>query len=176
MKNCGYCGRENEDSAVACRECGLSEFPETADEKARIAQAQATAEPELEIPTPDVTSDQEAAICPFCLFPNRTDRQWCKRCGTPFNASVVDPFQSMLAAGCMWRGLVRGRPKAIVLCLAWLWLFPTGVANVVGILGGLLSAQISFLSYSAIYGVIPFLILYKVTKNFLTIPKPKLDE
>jgi len=33
MKTCGYCGRENEDSAIACRECGLSEFPETAEEK-----------------------------------------------------------------------------------------------------------------------------------------------
>jgi cell division septation protein DedD len=26
MKNCSYCGRENEDSATVCRECG-TEFP-----------------------------------------------------------------------------------------------------------------------------------------------------
>jgi hypothetical protein len=26
MKQCAYCGRENEDDAVCCRECGTSEF------------------------------------------------------------------------------------------------------------------------------------------------------
>jgi hypothetical protein len=26
MKECAYCGRENEDAAVCCRECGTTEF------------------------------------------------------------------------------------------------------------------------------------------------------
>jgi len=30
MKLCAYCGRENEDTAVACRECGTDEFRSTA--------------------------------------------------------------------------------------------------------------------------------------------------
>ena len=77
MKTCGYCGRENEDSATVCRECGQSEFPSP-----RVAQPPEI-EREPEILEPDVASGQEAAICPFCLFPNVPERKWCKGCGSP---------------------------------------------------------------------------------------------
>src|SRR6185503_16068347 len=110
MKTCGYCGRENEDSATVCRECGQSEFPETAEERARAAQAQQLVEPEREVPEPDVASGEEASICPFCLFPNLPDREWCKNCGSPFNTSVMGPFEYAWAEGFVWRGAVRGRP------------------------------------------------------------------
>lgn len=30
MKHCTYCGKENDDAAVYCRECGTAEFKETA--------------------------------------------------------------------------------------------------------------------------------------------------
>jgi|SRR5678809_676642 hypothetical protein len=33
MKLCTYCGRENEDAAVACRECGAGEFKDAASEE-----------------------------------------------------------------------------------------------------------------------------------------------
>src|SRR4051794_23888289 len=31
MKKCSYCGRENEDSAASCRECGTEQFKDAAD-------------------------------------------------------------------------------------------------------------------------------------------------
>ena len=30
MKHCAYCGKENDDGAVCCRECGTDEFKESA--------------------------------------------------------------------------------------------------------------------------------------------------
>ena len=132
MKTCGYCGRENEDAAVVCRECGLSEFPEASKKNAPTVHAAApvvAAVTEPEIPTPDVGSDQEAALCPFCLFPNLPDRGWCKQCGTPFNTSVLGPFEGALAEGFMWRSAVRGRPRLWVLLVIWVIFFPVFFAG-----------------------------------------------
>lgn len=176
MKTCGYCGRENEDSAVACRECGLSEFSQTSAEKALKAKAQETIEPEPEMPDPEITADQEAAICPFCLFPNLPNRQWCKSCGTPFNTSVMGPFESALAEGFMWRSIVRGHPKPIVLITVWISCFPFVLFAAFAVLAALISGVMLFVPIGVIYAAIPGSLLYQVTRNFLTIPKPKLDE
>jgi hypothetical protein len=44
MKHCSYCGKENDDEAVQCRECGTDEFKETA---SAVKPAEAvSAEPE----------------------------------------------------------------------------------------------------------------------------------
>jgi len=176
MKTCGYCGRENEDSAIACRECGLSEFPETAEEKARATEAQAIVEPEPELPEPEVASGEEASICPFCLFPNLPEREWCKNCGAPFNTSVMGPFEYALAEGFMWRGAVRGRPKPIVVVAVWLLCLPAALGSVGILWWGVTTAGSIIKAGALLNGVLFIIILYKVTKNFLTLPKPKLDE
>jgi hypothetical protein len=176
MKTCGYCGRENEDSAIVCRECGLSEFLPTAEEKARAAQTQAMVEPEPEIPEPDVASGEEASICPFCLFPNLPDREWCKNCGTPFNTSVMGPFESALARGFMYRGIVRGRPKPIVLVTVWISCAPIALLGLIAIMGGIVSGLLPLISVGILCFAIPGSILFQVTRNFLTIPKPKFDD
>jgi hypothetical protein len=176
MKTCGYCGRENEDSAIVCRECGLSEFPDSAEEKARAAQAQEVVEAESEIPEPDVTSGEEACICPFCLFPNLPDRGWCKNCGTPFNISVMGPFESALARGCMYRGIVRGRPKPIVFTVVWLSCFPAILLGLIATVGGVLTLYLPIFFIGILCCAISGSFLIQVTRNYLTIPKPKLDE
>jgi len=181
MKTCGYCGRENEDSAIACRECGQAEFADPAKEKARLAKAQPVVESEPETPDPDVASGEEACICPFCLFPNLPHCQWCKNCGSPFNASVLDPYQSAVASGLMWRGILRGRPKLVVLCMTWLLLLPLFLSNCAGILIILKFEQDLLLLFCGcligfVYLLIQAVFLYRATRNFLTIPKPKLDD
>ena len=176
MKTCGYCGRENEDAAVICRECGLSDFPEASEKNAPVAHVQAPAIDEPEIPTPDVGPDQEAALCPFCLFPNLPDQPCCKQCGTPFNISAMGPFEGALAEGFMWRSMVRGRPKRWVLVVVWISCFPWLCFAAFAALGLLLTGVISAALLMAVISVVPFMILYQVTKNYVTLPELKLDE
>jgi hypothetical protein len=176
MKTCGYCGRENEDSASVCRECGQREFPETVDEKARAAQARQIVEPEPELPEPDVVSGEEACLCPFCLFPNLPEREWCKNCGSPFNTSVMGPFESALAEGFMWRGAVRGRPKPIVVLAVWMLCLPTALGSIGAVWMGIASGGLVLTAGGSLYAVVAVVLLYQVTKNFLTLPKPKLDD
>ncbi len=174
MKTCGYCGRENEDSVVVCRECGLSEFPETAEEKARAAQV--VVEPEPEPPLPEVAADAEAAICPFCLFPNLPDRGWCKQCGAPFNTSVFGPFESALARGFLWRSVLRGRPKPLVFVATWMFCFPTMLGGVGVVWLGVASRAPVITAGGLLYAVLAAVLLFQVTRNFIILPKPKFDE
>jgi hypothetical protein len=46
MKNCAYCGKENDDDAVRCRECGTDEFKQSA--SAEKPAESVTPEPEAE--------------------------------------------------------------------------------------------------------------------------------
>jgi len=75
----------------------------------------------------------------------------------------------------MYRGIVYGRPKPIILVTVWIACAPAIVTllgvSLFGIVQGFLPA-IFFL----IFAVIPGSILFQVTRNFITIPKPKLDD
>ena len=174
MKTCGYCGRENENAAVVCRECGLSEFPEEG--SAHVAPVGKIIESEPEPPAPDVTPDQEAAICPFCLFPNLPDREWCKQCGSPFNTSALGPVESALAVGFMWRGAVRGHPKRFVLLVIWIFFFPLCCISLLAALAALFFGEFPIMIVCLAYAAIPVSMLYQVTKNYVTLHEVKLDE
>ena len=176
MKICGYCGRENDDAAVVCRECGLSEFSEDADEKAQTSKVGEIPEVEFNQPVPDVAADQEAAICPFCLFPNLPDREWCKQCGSPFNTSALGPFESALAAGSMWRGAVRGRPKRFVLLVCWIFFFPVCCISLWAALAAPFFDEFPSMIVCLAYAAIHASMLYQVTRNYVTLPKVKFDQ
>src|SRR6266702_4246755 len=110
MKNCAYCGRENTDDAVNCRECGTSEFAISAPLQ-RPVQKIEEMPAEFPEPEPDIPPDGESALCTYCLFPNLPEALWCKRCGASVSyASIVGPVDAARAAGFMWRGALRGRP------------------------------------------------------------------
>lgn len=164
MKTCGYCGRENEDDAVFCSECGQDEFP----------TVEIETKPEPEPLTPDVSPDEEAAICPFCLFPNLTTRQWCKQCDAPIMGVGFDPLKSAWALGSMWRGVVRGRPKTWVFFGVWAYFLPGVFFAPWAFLSGAYSNSLPLVILSLVYAAIDASMLYQVTRNYLTIPKPKL--
>src|ERR1043166_2109055 len=115
MKRCAYCGQENEDTSVHCRECGTEEFlvptltePTNADSVAPKSES-----PEL---MPEIPADGESVLCTRCLFPNLPDHYWCKRCGSPIDfGAIVGPVDAARASGFMWRDALQGRPKTFVL-------------------------------------------------------------
>jgi len=114
MKSCAYCGRENQDDATHCHECGTAEFVVPVLPPASLQQR--IEAPEPPDPEPDVPPDGEAALCTYCLFPNLPEASWCKRCGASVSfASIVGPADAARASGFMWRGALRGHPKPFVL-------------------------------------------------------------
>src|SRR5579872_430717 len=94
MKLCAYCGRENEEDAVRCRECGNAEFqPRAASPSRDVIPATAAAAKEAD----DAAGDQFIDFkCPHCgqsaVF-ERTRAGTVQEC--PFCAqSLVVPWES----------------------------------------------------------------------------------
>jgi hypothetical protein len=181
MKSCAYCGRENEDDAVRCHECGTAQFVLPAS-KVTSAQIQTEGIGESLEPDSDVPTEEEAALCTYCLFPNLPGDAWCKRCGASISyASIVGPLDAALASGFMWRGAVRGRPKPFVLVSVWVLFFPKFLGSLLAALGLLAFGMtglgsLAMLWITLAYGAIAFRMLYQVTRNYITIPPMHLDE
>jgi len=70
MKKCAYCGRENDDDATQCPECGTGEFlaPDPAPTQPRVEAGKD--EPEAITPAedsiPELSITGESAVCPTC--------------------------------------------------------------------------------------------------------------
>lgn len=78
MKLCSYCGRENEDHAVYCRECGTSEFKTCSDEARDETQTGEAAERlDSELEPSDI-----ATTCEWCGRENVGGAVNCQECGT----------------------------------------------------------------------------------------------
>jgi len=181
MKSCAYCGRENEDDALHCRECGTAEF---VTHLPAVASPQQQVDSVVELPEPecDVAPDGEAALCTYCLFPNLPEAPCCKRCGAPVSfASIVGPVDAARASGFMWRGALRGRPKRFVLGSIWLLFFPKLLWNLFAafsILTGSFAGPVALLLFwlALVFALVAFMMLYQVTRNYMTIPPTQLDE
>jgi ribosomal protein L40E len=177
MKKCAYCGRENPDDATYCRECGATDFTAAGPPQATGGDQIVSLAVEMPEPDPDVAPDQESALCTRCLFPNRPDAPWCKRCGASTSfSSIVGPVDAALASGHMWRGAVEGRPRLFVLGGVWFIfaqsLFVNSMTVFALLAGGLRGFGGFLLLWLSLAGVaVSFSILYRVTRNFFTIPK-----
>jgi hypothetical protein len=76
MKECAYCGRENDDDAVQCRECGTAEFKGDITAKAHSEKAEEPNRPRYQIPP---------------LSPANKQHTWATliTCGTLVEADLV---------------------------------------------------------------------------------------
>ena len=187
MKKCAYCGRENDNQATQCRECGTSEFvapvppqavqpPSKKDEE----DTEAVFTPEDSIP--ELPNSGETVVCTTCHTFNVPDVAFCRRCGAPIGfISTIGPLETAYAEGFAYRQAVQGRPKFIVVVGIWLIFFPvlvTMVAFSLSILkkglegtGGLVGIIGFFLFWICVgLAVISAIMLYRVTKNYLSIP------
>ncbi|MDB6035285.1 MAG: Double zinc ribbon [Verrucomicrobiales bacterium] len=170
MKNCAYCGQENADDASACQECGTAEFNGPT---APSAPVQQTIEPLAEFPDPepDISPEEESALCTYCVFPNSPEASSCKRCGASIGyPSIVGPVDAARASGFMWRGALRGRPKRFVLFSIWVLFLPLLIINSLSALSILFGAAgavaLPFFWLSLGFGAVSFTMLYRVTKNY----------
>ncbi|HEY0548392.1 MAG TPA: hypothetical protein VGF13_02255 [Verrucomicrobiae bacterium] len=136
-------------------------------------------------PEPDVSPEAEAALCTYRVFPNLPDVPWCKKCGAPLGwSAVVGPADAARASGFMWRGALRGRPKVFVLLSVWVLFLPRFVLSFIGALVFLFTLLsdvpgcfvLVYLLLTLFYGTMSFLMLFHITRNFLKIPRLKLDE
>ncbi|PYJ57319.1 MAG: hypothetical protein DME24_19570 [Verrucomicrobia bacterium] len=191
MKKCVYCGRENSDDATECRECGTLEFvvPGPGSTQSRVEQGKG--EPgetnRSESSIPELPIPGESMICPACHTLNVPGVAFCRRCGGPLGfISTIGPLETAYAEGFAYRQAVQGRPKFIVVLGIWLIFFPilitcTGVGfsilkGVIDGNGGVVGIIGFFLFWICVgFGAISAVMLYRVTKNCLSIPKRTLD-
>jgi hypothetical protein len=182
MKSCAYCGRENQDDARHCRECGKTEFE--GDAAPMMESVPAPVEPVAELPDPesDVSPDDEAVLCTFCLFPNLPEAMWCKRCGASISiGSIMGPAEAARGTGSVWRGAVKGRPKPGVLIGVWLLFLPTllfGLLVIANFLANGIKGPFDLVmcALSGAYAAIAFMMLYQVTRNYINTPAAHLNE
>jgi hypothetical protein len=120
-------------------------------------------------------------LCTSCLFPNSLDTTWCKQCGAPISATATIAMpDAVRTVGFVYRGALHGRPKPSVILGMWLIFFPGLIGNALAlllVLSGCLGGVSGFVAFwfSIAGGSICTLMLYRVTKNYLTIPKKKPD-
>jgi hypothetical protein len=77
MKLCAYCGRENDDTAVACYECGTDEFKSTA-----LTETPTTGQPTS-------SSDSKLEFVPLAPEDMRNDFVTLMRCRTLLEADMI---------------------------------------------------------------------------------------
>lgn len=171
MKSCAYCGRENPDEAKHCRECGTAEFTVP-------SSPSVPAEPKIEAvatvpdPEPDVSLDDESVLCMSCLFPNRPEATWCKRCGAAIGPTTsLVPTDAIRMLGQFYRGAVHGRPKPLVLAGVWVLFLPGLVANsivIFSVLDGAIGGGTGVIGFWLALGggAICYTMLYRVTRNY----------
>lgn len=118
-------------------------------------------------------------LCISCLSANFPNAHFCEKCGAPLDFySATAPFERIHAQGFAFRSAVVGRPRFIVVIGMWILFIPGVLAFILRL--GLLVLGRNQPSYEdlifALYAVFGVLIIYRVTRNHMTIPPVKLEE
>ena len=185
MKKCSYCGAEYPDDAIVCAvdHTPLPGMPSEADtiNTVSIDEKHEPAFKTVELES-NVPPDGEAALCISCLFPNLPDSHWCKRCGAPMSSMVgfLMPDAAQ-AVGFVFRRAVETPANFAVVCGIWLLYFPGFLLNALVLLrifdsgiGGLPGLAHFWLAIAC--GAICASMLYRVTRNYLTMRSKRLHE
>ena len=134
----------------------------------------------MKLKPPTARSD-ETITCPSCQALNNRRAEFCHKCGAPLGpVATLDPMQTIQAEGFLLRKATEGRPSRIVLIGIWIVFLPCLVGTVYSAIRLLFGERGSF-GFFFFWGsiglsIIAFMILYRVTKNYLTIPKKQLDD
>lgn len=127
--------------------------------------------------------DEKIIACLSCLAPNAATVDFCGTCGAPISTtSNLDPLKMIRSESFLLEKAAVGRPKPIVLIGIWIIFFPMFVGSVMlagsQILYGFNSEGFVFFWLGTALAIAASIILYRVTKNYLTpasLPKTEAD-
>ena len=122
------------------------------------------------------TGADKTSTCLSCLTVNKGSASFCDKCGAPVSATAtVDPVQTIQTEGFLLRKSLEGRPKLIVLLGIWILHLPVLVVcagSAIYLLFDLRgSAELVFVLAFAALACYAFIVLYRITKNYLTAGK-----
>ncbi|MFT5387851.1 MAG: hypothetical protein ACI9E5_000986 [Candidatus Omnitrophota bacterium] len=115
----------------------------------------------------DEQQGSDPRLCPNCMIANSEQQNFCTKCGLPMGDLVtIDPINRLWAQGWMYRQVLTGKPKLIVLFGIWV-LCGGAILGVVMIgftpdVGWLLSCLIAPIV------LINAIIIYRVTRNYFS--------
>lgn len=122
--------------------------------------------------------DREFQVCPNCTTPNSPYARFCRECGAPLNPLTgFDPMGRIYSRGFVYRKAATKRVSKMTVVLLWLLLAPGPVVYFVHMLhrvvsdvgeGRLTAGRLLLgLLWLAGIAVLPGLLLYRVTANYL---------
>ena len=122
------------------------------------------------------TESDETITCVSCMTQNRQEDAFCQKCGYPIGATAnLDPLQTIQTEGLLLRKALEGRPKPIVLLGVWILFLPVLLVGAGGAIYFVMNPRgyADVIFFGALLGLayLAFIVLYRVTKNYLTIPK-----
>jgi hypothetical protein len=118
--------------------------------------------------------------CASCLTANHPSEVFCHECGAPVGATAtLDPINQIHAQGHLFRTALEGRPRFIVLLGMWIMFLPLLVvsASVAVYLITNHNRRSDFVFFWGAAGLayVSLVILYRITKNYLTTPNKDLE-
>jgi len=124
--------------------------------------------------------DAQKIACLSCLAENNPAASFCRECGSPIGATAtLDPMKAIQAQGHLFRTALKGRPRFIVVLGMWIMFLPILVvsATVAVFLISNRSRRSDFVFFWAMAGLsyVSFVVLYRVTRNYLMIPAEDKD-
>jgi hypothetical protein len=119
-------------------------------------------------------------LCVSCLTENSQAQPFCRKCGAPISTTAtLDPINQIQAQGHLFRTALRGRPRFIVLLGIWMMFFPVLLVSVSVAIHLITShdRRSDFVFFWAVAGLayVSLVILYRITKNYLTISNKDLE-
>jgi hypothetical protein len=128
-----------------------------------------------------LTTERDKKItCVSCLAQNGPFDTFCHECGAPIGrTATLDPIQTIQTEGFLFRKALEGRPKVTVLMGVWILHLPVLLGGVGGAIYIIryqrgLAAFVFFWALVAL-SCFAFIVLYRITKNYLTLPKVTRD-
>lgn len=117
-------------------------------------------------------------ICPNCMFPIQQRDDFCSNCQAPVGfTATIDPIKRIWAEGFFYKRAAKGPINGYMLVALWL-MFAAPVLGPVLIIDSFDFDWPGIAGYffSIFFAILYFLLLIKITLNYLRVRKERIDE